>query len=69
MFRNLSDLTKAGVFYALAFCLVTAVALLSNRMGEGVLIISMFTPLAALLILFFVVTRDGFSREAWRSIA
>jgi uncharacterized protein len=68
MFRNLSDLTKAGVFYVLAFSLAFAVALLSQMLGEGVLLISMFTPLMAVLLMFLVVTRDGYSRAGWLSL-
>ena len=68
MFRNLSNLVKAGIFYGLAFGLALAVALLSQVFGEGVLIISMFTPLMAVLLMFFVVTRDGYSRTGWLSL-
>jgi membrane protease YdiL (CAAX protease family) len=68
MFRNLSDPVKAGAFYALAFGLALAVTFLSQRLGEGVLLISMFTPLMAVLIMFFVVTRDGYSRAGWLSL-
>jgi hypothetical protein len=65
MFRNLSDPVKAGTFYAVAFGLALAVTFLSQRLGEGVLLISMFTPLMAVSIMFFVVTRDGYSRAGW----
>jgi membrane protease YdiL (CAAX protease family) len=68
MFRNLSDPVKAGTFYAVAFGLALAVTFLSQRLGEGVLLISMFTPLMAVLIMFFVVTRDGYSRAGWLSL-
>lgn len=68
MFRNLSDPVKAVSFYALAFGLALAVTFLSPRLGEGVLLISMFTPLMAVLIMFFVVTRDGYSKAGWLSL-
>jgi CAAX protease family protein len=68
MFRNLSDLTKASTFYILAFSLALGVAFLSQVFGEGVLLISMFTPLMAVLLMFFVVTRDGYSRAGWLSL-
>jgi membrane protease YdiL (CAAX protease family) len=68
MFRNLSDLTKAGAFYFLAFSLALVVAFLSQVLGEGVLLISMFTPLIAVMLMFFVVTRDGYSRAGWLSL-
>jgi hypothetical protein len=68
MFRNLSDPVKAGAFYALAFGLALAVTFLSQRLGEGVLLISMFTPLMAVLIMFFVVTSDGYSKAGWLSL-
>jgi membrane protease YdiL (CAAX protease family) len=68
MFRNLSDLTKASIFYSLVFGLALAVVLLSEALGEGVLLISMFTPLTAVMLMFFVVTRDGYSRAGWLSL-
>jgi membrane protease YdiL (CAAX protease family) len=68
MFRNLSDLVKAGIFYALAFGLALAVAFLSPVLGEDILLISMFTPLMAVLLMFFIVTRDGYSRAGWLSL-
>lgn len=68
MFRNLSDLVKAGIFYALTFGMALVVASLSRTLGEGVLIISMFTPLVAVLLMFFVITRDGHSKTGWLSL-
>jgi membrane protease YdiL (CAAX protease family) len=68
MFRNLSPLGKAGIFYALTFALAAVVAFASQTLGEGVLLISMFTPLVAVLLMFLVVTRDGYTRAGWLSL-
>jgi membrane protease YdiL (CAAX protease family) len=68
MFRNFSGLAKAGVFYALTFALALAVAFLSPVLGEDILLFSMFTPLVSVLLMFFVVTRDGYSRAGWLSL-
>jgi membrane protease YdiL (CAAX protease family) len=68
MFRNLSSRVKAGIFYALAFGLSLGVALLSPVLGEATPLVAMFTPLTAVLLIFFVVTRDGYSKTGWLSL-
>ena len=68
MFPNITGLVKAGIFYALTFGLALGVAFLSPVLGEGILLLSMFTPLISVLLMFFVVTRDGYSRAGWLSL-
>jgi len=61
MFTGLSRYTQAGIFYGIALGLCTLVALLVP--GEGALLVAMFTPLTATLIMLFVLTRDGYTKE------
>lgn len=69
MFRHLTDLTKAAIFYGLTFTLVLSVALLSRGGGSDLAqILSMLTPTVALLLMLLVVTRDSRERSAWRSL-
>ena len=68
MFTDFSNLTKAFWYYIIALGLSLAVAFLSPVLGEDILLISMFTPLTAVLLMFFVVTRDGYSRAGWLSL-
>ena len=65
MFNQLSSLKKATLFYGIALSLIVLVALLGQGLGESILAIAMFTPLAAVLLMQFVVTRDGTSRDGW----
>ena len=68
MFTNLSNLTKATLFYMIAFGLSLSVAFLSQVFGETSLLVAMFTPLLSVLLMFFVITRDGYSRTGWLSL-
>jgi hypothetical protein len=68
MFRHLTDTTKALGFYSIAFVLATIIALLAPLIGAGAGFVTMFTPLIAVLLMLLVVTRDGYSREGWRSL-
>jgi uncharacterized protein len=67
MFTSLPDLTKAALFYTLAltFALLSAVLIARSEIAE---LAYMFTPGLAVLLMLFVVTRDGFSRTAWRDL-
>ncbi|MCV2869156.1 CPBP family intramembrane metalloprotease [Defluviimonas sp. WL0002] len=58
-------LGQAAVFYILAFTLALGIALAAPRFGEAVALLTMFTPLAAVLILRLVLVRDGWSPAAW----
>jgi membrane protease YdiL (CAAX protease family) len=66
MLNQLSSLMKATIFYGLALSLILLVALLGQGLGEMVLVFAMFTPLAAVLLMQFVLTRDGTTRAGWR---
>ena len=68
MFTQLTDPAKAVVFYALAFGLTVSVALLAPLLGEATIIVHMFTPLLATLLMLLVVTREGYSRAGWGSL-
>lgn len=64
MFEKLTDGTKAFLFYGIALALALAAALMPGASTS----ISMLTPLVAVLIMLFVVTRDGYTREGLKSL-
>jgi membrane protease YdiL (CAAX protease family) len=66
MFNQLSDLSKALIFYDLVFTLVVGVALMP--LGQIALPIAMMMPTVAVLLMLLVVTRDGYSRAGWSSL-
>lgn len=66
VFTHMSSLTKATLYYVFAFGLAVLVALMAGRFGESSRIISMFTPLVAVLLMMLVMTRDGYTREGWK---
>jgi membrane protease YdiL (CAAX protease family) len=68
MFTQLGSLTKASVYYLIAIALALIVAAFGQRLGERSAIITMFTPLAATLLMLLVVTRDGYSRVGWQEL-
>ena len=65
MFRNLTDRTKAAIYYALALGLGFATLLLAPMFGALITVIYMFTPLLAVLLMLLVVTRDGYTKAGW----
>lgn len=65
---TLTDTGKALTFYLIALGLATGVALAAPLLGPISSFLTMFTPLAAVLLMLLVVTRDGYSREAWRAL-
>lgn len=65
MFRNLTDRAKATIFYALALCLGFGTLLLAPVFGALILVMYMFTPLLAVLLMQLLVTRDGYTRAGW----
>jgi membrane protease YdiL (CAAX protease family) len=65
---HFSDLTKSVWFYIIAFGLVLVASLASGLLGVDPGLGLMFTPLIAVILMFFVVTRDGFSKQAWSSL-
>jgi membrane protease YdiL (CAAX protease family) len=67
MFTHLGDLTKAAIFYAVAFGLVLVVAG-APFPEERKLLLSTFTPAVSVLIVLLVATRDGYSRSGWADL-
>ncbi len=69
MFTQLSDSTKAILFYLIAFTLSTLVAILIVALdAPNAIGYIMFTPLAAVLIMLLVLTRDGYSKAGWQDL-
>jgi membrane protease YdiL (CAAX protease family) len=57
---------KATLFYSITLGLILLLVLLGKGLGEAVLPLAMFTPLTAVLLMQFVVTRDGTTRAGWQ---
>jgi len=68
MFTHLTDITKSIWFYIIAFSLVLVICLASGQLGIDPGMGLMFTPLIAVIAMFFLVTRDGYAKEAWLSL-
>jgi membrane protease YdiL (CAAX protease family) len=73
MFTKLADTTKAAIFSVLVLCLAVGAALSINMFdlaSNFVVYASVWscTPAVAALIMLLVVTRDGYSREGWKSL-
>jgi uncharacterized protein len=71
MFTKLTDTTKAAIFSVLVLCLSVGAALSINMLGlSGFAMAGVWsiTPVVATLIVLLVVTRDGYSREGWKSL-
>src|ERR687894_1053520 len=72
MFTKLTDTTKGAIFSVLVLCLAVGAALLIrflNITSDGVMFtIWSITPTVAALIMLLVVTRDGYSKEGWKSL-
>lgn len=66
MFTQLNSITKAAIYYIIAFGLALAVALFGEQLGEISMLITMFTPTVATLLMLLVVTRDGYTWEGWK---
>jgi len=72
MFTKLTDTSKAAIFAVLVLCLSVGTALLLRfidlpmDLALGALWSS--TPAVAALIMLLVVTRDGYSKEGWKSL-
>ncbi len=63
MLKKHSDGTQAFLFYAMAMALMVAMALSPGASTE----VAMLTPLVAVLVMLFVVTRDGYTRDDLKS--
>jgi membrane protease YdiL (CAAX protease family) len=72
MFTKLTDTTKAVIFSVLVLCLSVGAALLIRFLDlpQGFVLFSIwsFTPTVAALIMLLVVTREGYTREGWKSL-
>jgi membrane protease YdiL (CAAX protease family) len=73
MFTKLTDTSKGTIFSVLVLCLAVGAALLINRLdlASSELVwgsVWMSTPTVAVLIMLLVVTREGYSREGWKSL-
>src|SRR5829696_3623557 len=72
MFTKLTDTTKAAIFSVLVLCLSVGAALLIRFLdlsaGFGLFTIWSFTPTVATLIMLLVITRDGYTKEGWKSL-
>jgi membrane protease YdiL (CAAX protease family) len=64
MFTHLTDMTKALVFYAITFALALAVTFVPAE-GDTLPLLSMLAPIAAVLLVQLVITRDGYTRASW----
>jgi membrane protease YdiL (CAAX protease family) len=72
MFTKLTDTSKAAIFTVLVLCLAVGMALLIRFLDfpGGPVMFSLWsiTPTVATLIMLLVVTRDGYSKEGWKSL-
>src|SRR5215203_149735 len=72
MFTKLTDTNKAAIFSVLVLCLSLGAALLIRFLelppGLAFWTLWSITPTVAALIMLLVVTRDGYSREGWKSL-
>jgi uncharacterized protein len=71
MYTKLTDTSKAAIFAVLVMVLAVGAALLINMLelrGFGMAALWMSTPTVATLIMLLVVTREGYSREGWKSL-
>jgi membrane protease YdiL (CAAX protease family) len=72
MFTKLTDTTKAAIFAVLVLCLAVGAALLIRclSISSDPVMFSIWscTPTVATLIMLLVVTRDGYSKEGWKSL-
>jgi membrane protease YdiL (CAAX protease family) len=72
MFTKLTDTSKGAIFSVLVLCLAVGAALLIrflNITSDPVMFtIWSITPTVAALIMLLVVTRDGYSKEGWKSL-
>jgi uncharacterized protein len=72
MFTKLTDTSKAAVFSVLVLVMAVGAALLIRMLdlttGMGMWALWMGTPTVATLVMLLVVTREGYSREGWKSL-
>ena len=72
MFTKLTDTSKAAIFSVLVLCMSVGTALLIRFLGlspgPGMWSLWSITPTVATLIMLLVVTREGYSKEGWKSL-
>ena len=71
MFTKLTGTNKAAIFTVLVLLMALAVALYVRALdiiSEFVAAWYMFTPTLAVLIMLLIVTRDGYSKEGWKTL-
>src|ERR671911_1130600 len=72
MFTKLADTSKGAIFTVLVLCMAVGAALLIrilNITSDLVMFtIWSITPTVAALIMLLVVTREGYSKEGWKSL-
>ena len=71
MFTKLTGTNKAAVFMVLVLLMALAVALYIRILGiisESAAAWYMCTPTLVVLIMLLIVTRDGYSKEAWKTL-
>ena len=72
MFTKLTDTSKAAIFTVLVLLMAVGAALLIRFLelgpSMGMWALWSITPTAAALVMLLVVTRDGYSREGWKSL-
>lgn len=69
MNTDLSPWQKATTFYLLTLAMCVGLCVLMRDSGEAAAVVAMFTPFAGVLLMQFVLTRDGRSRAGWRPLA
>jgi membrane protease YdiL (CAAX protease family) len=72
MFTKLTDTTKGASFAVLVLCLAVGAALLIRFLNitSDVVMFTIWsiTPTVAALIMLLAVTRDGYTKEGWKSL-
>jgi membrane protease YdiL (CAAX protease family) len=68
LFTNLTNSTKAYLFFGIAFGLTLITSLLYPLLGEVTPLIHTYTPTLSVLVMMLVVTRDGYSRTGWATL-
>jgi uncharacterized protein len=72
MFTKLTDTRKGAIFAILVLCLAIGAALLIRflNMSSNLVMFSIWsiTPTVATLIMLLVVTREGYTKEGWKSL-
>ncbi|MBF9034148.1 CPBP family intramembrane metalloprotease [Rhodobacterales bacterium HKCCE2091] len=63
-----APLHQAAWFYIIALALALGVALAAPRLGEATPLVTMFTPLLAVLVVRLALVRDGWRLRNWADI-